>query len=65
MSGGNVIYGEKRRAVTFNLDVPLERELYELSKAMPFSKLVKRYLAVELQRRRSVQSRGITAKVGE
>lgn len=61
-----MVYGEKRRAVSFNLDNESERELYQLSKAMPFGQFVKRQLAAELKRRKSAESKStITVRVGD
>lgn len=45
-------YGEARRVVSFNLDKEAERELYEFSKTLSFSAVVKRYLRMELERRK-------------
>ncbi|MFB5192000.1 hypothetical protein [Alicyclobacillus fastidiosus] len=61
-------YGEKRRAVSFNLDNPQERAMFEYTKRTNFSKLVKTYLARELKRQQPAQtqpqSSSITVRVG-
>ncbi len=62
-----VIYGEKRKSVTFNFDDPIEKEMYQFACSTKFATLVKRYLRGELQRRKSVQNTGsgsITVKMG-
>ena len=46
-----MIYGEARKVVTFNLNRPEEREMYELANSIKFAPLVKRYLLQELRRR--------------
>lgn len=48
-------FGEKRKYVTFNLDHPEERELYELASTIKFAPLVKRFLVEELRRRRPLR----------
>ncbi|WAH39486.1 hypothetical protein [Alicyclobacillus dauci] len=42
-------YGEKRRSVSFNLNDPEERALYQFSQKINFSGLVKQYLTREFK----------------
>jgi hypothetical protein len=61
-----VTYGEKRRVVTFNLDRPDERRLYELACTLNFSSFVKRHLTAEMQRRMELdQQSQLTVHLGE
>lgn len=53
-----MIYGEVRKVVTFNLNRPEEREMYELANSIKFAPLVKRYLLQELRRRKSTVTAG-------
>lgn len=54
-SDHTVTFGEKRKYVTFNLDHPEERELYELASSIKFAPLVKRFLVDELRRKRPLR----------
>lgn len=56
MTQDNTRYGETRRVVTFNLDDPEQRELYQFSKGLKFGPLVKRYLREEMRRRQGQSS---------
>lgn len=47
-----MIYGEKRKSVSFSLDKPQERELFELANSMQFATFVKGCLLEELRRRK-------------
>ena len=58
-------YGEKRRAVTFNLDSPEERAMYELSLKFPFSAFVKKSLAAELKRQGQSVKSTLRVRMGE
>ena len=62
-----MVFGEKRLAVSFNLDS--EMDLYELGKTLAqskqFSAWVKRYLAAELQRRNAPRASQLTVKLGD
>jgi predicted transcriptional regulator len=46
----DIIRGEKRKTIIFNLDNAQERAMYELASRTNFSRLVKRYMLAELQR---------------
>jgi hypothetical protein len=49
-------YGEVRKTIIFKLDDPEQRAMYEqIVTKTNFSKLVKRFLAAELQRMRAAQ----------
>lgn len=45
-----MLMGEKRKAVSFNLDNDRERAMFEYVSKTNFSQLVKKYLEYELQR---------------
>jgi hypothetical protein len=57
--------GEKKRFVTFNLQYPEERELYEFSKSINLARLVKRALLMELVKSKSGGKSTITVNLGE
>lgn len=58
-------YGECRRSISFNLDNPHERAMYEHSKQINFSRLVKTYLARELKRQQQAEVAMIKVRLGE
>jgi hypothetical protein len=62
-----LVYGEKRTGVSFNLDHPDERELYQLASSMAnskeFSAWVKKHLRRELNRRKQSTESSITYRV--
>lgn len=52
-----MLYGDIRKTVTFKLDNPEERAMYQLIVSQTsFSKLVKGYLREELNRMRAAQA---------
>ncbi|GIM44535.1 hypothetical protein DNHGIG_00840 [Collibacillus ludicampi] len=53
-------YGEVRKTIIFKLDDPEQRAMYEqIVTKTNFSKLVKRFLAAELQRMRAAQQQSL------
>jgi hypothetical protein len=59
----DIIRGEKRKTIIFNLDNAHERAMYELASRTNFSKLVKRYLGYELQRLEAQQKQQSNTEV--
>jgi len=45
------VYGEKKRATSFNLAKESERAMYQYSMSINFSEFVKRSLAAEMKRK--------------
>ena len=43
------MYGEKRRVVYFNLDHPMQRQMWDYSKSIEFGKEVKQFLAMRMR----------------
>ncbi|GEO27652.1 hypothetical protein AAC03nite_34370 [Alicyclobacillus acidoterrestris] len=61
-------YGAKVRSVSFNLDNPSERAMYDFSKRTNFNRLVKQCLAREMKRHQKLESgaeASIQVKLGD
>ena len=56
------IYGERRKAISFNLNNPDERMMYEFVNKTNFSRLVKRLLAQEIRRIRNTTQQSVSSQ---